>query len=248
MGELMRKLTIAAMAAVGVALGAVQSADAADIARPVYKAAPPVIAAYNWSGFYIGGNVGWGWGEVETPGLSQHGKPDGFFGGGQLGFNWQAPGSAWVWGVEVDSQWADIKESWNWFGPAGAVANLTTKLDYFGTLRGRVGYAWDRFMVYGTGGLAWGTNAISASVAVPGAFAGVESSNTHVGWTVGGGFEWALLDNWSAKVEYLYLDLGNKTYFGGAGTGLDVDVTAHTVKAGLNYRFGYGKSPVIAKY
>jgi outer membrane immunogenic protein len=251
MGELMRSFTLAAVAAAGIALGAVQPASAADIQRPIYKAAP-VIAAYNWSGFYVGGNIGWGWGEVDSnniAGFAVTSKPEGFFGGGQVGFNWQAPGSPWVWGVEVDSQWANIEEDVT--GVAGAVvANAFTDLNYFGTARLRLGYAWDRVMAYATGGLAWGNNEIGASVAVPGFFAGATSSATHIGWTVGAGVEWALLDNWSAKVEYLYLDLGNQDYFGGPGVlgGFDADVTAHTVKVGLNYRFGYGKTPVVAKY
>ncbi len=78
---------------------------------------------------------------------------------------------------------------------------------------------------------AWGTNEVGASVAAPGFFAAGTASDTHVGWTVGAGVEWALLDNWSAKVEYLYLDLGNSTYLGGpAAGGFEVDLTAHTVK------------------
>ncbi|MFZ5691219.1 MAG: outer membrane protein [Pseudomonadota bacterium] len=247
----MRNFTIAAVAAAGLALGAVQSASAADIARPVYKAAP-VVTAYNWSGFYIGGNVGYGWGETDTNNLFGFGpataKQDGFFGGGQIGWNWQAPGSNWVWGVEVDSQWANMKDSATVAG-GGIVANGFSELNYFGTARLRLGYAWDRAMFYGTGGVAWGTNEIGASVAFGPWPAGSSSSNTHVGWTVGAGVEWALLDNWSAKVEYLYLDLGNQDYFGGpAAGGFDADVTAHTVKVGLNYRFGYSKSPVVAKY
>ncbi|MFN3348112.1 outer membrane protein [Pseudorhodoplanes sp.] len=247
----MRNYTIAAIAAAGIALGAAQSAQAADIARPVYKAAP-VVMAYNWSGFYIGGNVGYGWGEMQTNdifGWSATAKPDGFFGGGQIGWNWQAPGSQWVWGVEVDSQWSGMKDSWTWIGAGGGLATADAKVDYFGTARLRLGYAWDRTLFYATGGLAWGTAEAKGSVNVGNfAWAG-SSSNTHVGWTVGAGMEWALMDNWSAKVEYLYIDLGNENYFGGpAAGGFDADVTAHTVKVGLNYRFGYSKSPVVAKY
>lgn len=248
----MRNFTIAAVAAAGIALGAVQTASAADIARPVYKA-PPVIVAYNWSGFYIGGNAGYGWGTIDTNdifGWSASAKPDGFFGGGQIGWNWQAPGTPWVWGVEADWQWSGMKEDVTWFGGAGAVANAFAEINSFGTARLRLGYAWDRVMVYGTGGIAWGQTEIGGSVAVPGfIWSGTSSSNNHVGWTIGGGVEWALLDNWSAKIEYLYLDLGNRDYFGGPNAGgFDADVTAHTVKLGLNYRFGYSKSPVVAKY
>ena len=92
----------------------------------------------------------------------------------------------------------------------------------------------------------------SASASRPAhAAAGINQSNTHVGWTVGGGVEWALIDNWTAKVEYLYVKLDNETYFAntcGNGLGFDADLDVHTVKVGLNYRFGYGKAPVVAKY
>lgn len=249
----MRSFTYAAVAAAAIALGAVQSASAADIARPVYKAAP-VMAAYNWSGFYVGGNIGYGWGDLETNnvfGWAASAKPDGFFGGGQIGFNWQAPGSPWVWGVEVDSQWANIEENTTWVTPAGAaIANAFAQIDYFGTARLRLGYAYDRVLFYGTGGIAWANTEIGGAINVPGfAWGGASSSNSHVGWTIGAGVEWALLDNWSAKLEYLYLDLGNQDYFGGPNNGgFDADVSIHTVKVGLNYRFGYGKGPVVARY
>ncbi|HWV44033.1 outer membrane protein [Pseudorhodoplanes sp.] len=244
----MRNITIAAVAAAGIALGAVQSASAADIARPVYKAAP-VVTAYNWSGFYIGGNVGYGWGRGDFDNLAGYSwNQDGVFAGGQIGWNWQGAGSPWVWGVEVDSQWANMKDSVT-VAAGPLVANAFSELNYFGTARLRLGYAWDRAMLYATGGLAWGTNEVGASLALPGVFVSGTASDTHVGWTVGGGVEWALLDNWSAKVEYLYLDLGNESYLGGpAAGGFNVDLTAHTVKVGLNYRFGYSKSPVVAKY
>jgi outer membrane immunogenic protein len=249
----MRSITLAAVAAAGIALGAVQSASAADIPRPVYKAAP-VIVAYNWSGFYIGGNFGYGSGDLNATawGFGASASIDGWFGGGQIGWNWQAPGSPWVWGVEVDSQWANIGNdvTVTGFNNGNAIATAFTDLDYFGTARLRLGYAWDRAMLYGTGGLAWGSNSIGTNFAVNGLAAGVDSSNTHVGWTVGGGLEWALLDNWTAKVEYLYVKLDNENYFANNfnGLGFDADLDVHTIKLGFNYRFGYSKAPVVAKY
>ncbi len=248
----MRRYTFAALAAAGIALGFVQTASAADIARPVYKA-PVMVPVYNWSGFYLGGNVGYGTGDVNATafgyGVSE--KVDGWFAGGQIGYNWQAAGSPWVFGIELDSQWANIEKKDSVALAGGVVGNAFSTLDYFGTARLRLGYAWDRVMVYGTGGLAWGTNEIGFGVTSGNAAAGLNSSNTHVGWTAGGGVEWALVDNWTAKVEYLYVKLDNETYFAntfGAGLGFNADLDVHTVKVGLNYRFGYGKGPVVARY
>jgi outer membrane immunogenic protein len=222
----MRRNTLAALAAAGLALGTVQVASAADLARPVYKAPAPVVVAYNWTGLYGGLNIGYGWGEAQFGGFGNI-KPAGVFGGGQIGYNWQGAGSPWVVGVEVDSVFANLKDD-----ASDGVDSVSSKLDYFGTLRGRIGYAFDRALVYGTGGLAWGHNKVTAAEVGLGS---VSESKNHVGWTVGAGLEWALVNNWTAKVEYLYVDLGSKNYFGAAGA--DVDVTAHTAKLGVNYRF-----------
>lgn len=239
---------LSTIVAAGLVLGTAQVASAADMARPVYKAAPPVVMAYNWSGFYAGISGGYGWGDLSSNIFTGNAKQDGWFGGGQIGWNWQGAGSPWVFGVEVDSFWANIKDDVTVAG-GGVVANAFSELNYFGTARLRLGYAVDRVLWYATGGLAWGTNEIGASVAAPGFFAGTSSSNTHVGFAVGGGVEWALVDSWTAKVEYMYLGLGSENYFGGpAAGGFDADLNVHTVKVGLNYRFGYGKGPVIAKY
>ena len=242
----MRRYSLVALTAVGLTIGVVQSASAADIARPVYKAAPVVATAYNWSGFYIGIHGGYGWGDVNLLGGS--GDIDGWFAGGTLGWNWQGAGSPWVFGIEVDSAWSNIERDVTTVA-GGIVANAFSDLTYFGTARARLGYAFDRAMIYATGGLAWGHNEIGASVAVPGFVVGATSSNTHMGYAVGAGVEWALANNWTAKVEYLYLDLGSETYFGGAaGGGFDASLDVHTVKVGLNYRFDWGKGPVVARY
>jgi outer membrane immunogenic protein len=227
------------------------AAGAADL-RPAYKAPPaPVVAAFNWSGFYAGIHGGWATGDADLSviGASASADIDGGFFGGQIGWNWQAPGSPWVWGVEVDSAWADIGDSASaTFG--GVLFTASSDLDYFGTARLRVGYAWDRVLWYVTGGLAWAHNEISFGATAPIGFIGVSSDNTHVGWTVGGGVEWAFADPWSVKLEYLFIDLGDEAYFGGAGAGgFDADAQIHTFKIGLNYRFGaFGKSPVVARY
>ena len=238
---------LSTIVAAGLVLGTAQVASAADMGRPVYKAAPaPVMMGYNWSGFYAGVHGGYAWGEQDNVltalGVGGNLKQDGWFGGGQIGWNYQGAGSPWVFGVEVDSAWANIESSINFGGGVTA----TSEMDYFGTARLRFGYAADRVLWYATGGLAWGHNDMTLAVAGLGS---ATSGNTHIGYAVGGGVEWALVDNWTAKVEYLYLDLGSENYFGGpAAGGFDSDLTAHTVKVGLNYRFGYGKGPVVARY
>jgi outer membrane immunogenic protein len=230
----MRKVTLSLLAAAGLVLGA-QSASAADLGRPVYKApAPAVVAAYNWSGFYLGGHLGGAWSQEDLSALGLVGTtdPDGFIGGVQAGYNWQA--DRWVFGIEGD---------WSWSGADGstAVGLITSDQNWYATLTGRLGYAWDNWLWYVKGGAAW----VDAEYGF-GGFGTV--SDTRVGWTLGTGVEWALAPQWSAKLEYNYLDFGKDTYTLG-GTPFDVDTQVHLVKAGINYRFGgYGKAPVVANY
>ncbi|MDT3688065.1 MAG: outer membrane beta-barrel protein [Pseudorhodoplanes sp.] len=243
----MRRLFGLSLSLLGIAFFA-HTANAADLPR---KAPPPapVVAAFNWSGFYAGIHGGWATGDFESSTLGGSADIDGGFFGGQIGWNWQAAGSPWVWGVEVDSAWADIGDSVTTV-IAPFTGTASSDLDYFGTARLRVGYAWDRVLWYVTGGLAWAHNEISGSLAGPGFVAGASSDNTHVGWTIGGGVEWAFADPWSVKLEYLFMDFGSEDYFGGpGGGGFDADTQIHTFKIGLNYRWGgYGKSPVVARY
>lgn len=223
----MRKLTLAALAATGLALSAV-SASAADLARrPVYKAPPPAVAAvYNWTGFYIGGHVGGAFSSEEATGLPVGftGKtdPSGFIGGAQVGFNWQA--GNWVFGVEGD---------WSWSGADGSTTvgavPFSSDQKWYATATGRLGYAWDRWLWYAKGGAAW----MDADYTTPGFTVG----DTRTGWTIGGGVEVALAPQWSAKLEYNYLDFGKENYAFPAGIAT-VDTQVHMIKGGINYRFG----------
>jgi outer membrane immunogenic protein len=253
------------------------SALAADIPRP----APPVVAppvAYNWSGFYIGGNVGGKWADHSgdlfldqflgfTPlGLVAFGNggndETAFVGGGQIGFNWQAGG--WVFGIEGDFQGTSLERTFVCCGPLVLATGLpfvagdtlSVKNDWQASIRGRIGYAWDRFMVYGTGGVAFAN--IEAAVALqpvdtlPGLFA--SASDTLTGWTVGGGIEFGLWDNWSLGVEYRFssFDAGDfghgNLQFIDLATGALVtsplrssfDLETHEITARLNYRFSWG--------
>ena len=215
----MRTLTAigAALAVVGIAT----AASAADMPVRNYTKAPAYAppALYNWTGFYAGVNAGGAWSRAGT----NFGDASGFVGGGQIGYNWQAMGSPLVLGLEADFQGTSLKNTASAAGITGEA-----KVPAFGTVRGRIGYAgWDRWLPYFTGGLAYGN--IKATPAFGG-----DWSKSKVGWTVGGGVEYALLANWTTKVEYLYADLGSVS---GGTPGNDVTFKSHLVRAGLNYRF-----------
>ncbi|NWG23106.1 MAG: porin family protein [Pseudorhodoplanes sp.] len=224
----MRKFTLASLAIAGLALSMV-SASAADLSRrPVYKAPPPVAQIYNWTGFYIGGHIGGAFGSEEVTGLPAGftGKtdPDGFIGGAQAGYNWQS--GNWVFGIEGD---------WSWSGADGSTVigatPFTSDQNWLATATGRIGYAWDNWLWYAKGGAAW----LSTDYGTP----GFSLSDTRTGWTIGGGVEVGLAPNWSAKLEYNYMDFGSEGYVFPQGPAT-VDTQIHVVKAGLNYRFNWG--------
>jgi outer membrane immunogenic protein len=217
-----------------LSLAATQAAIAAD--APVRRAPPPVAvkapapAIFDWSGFYVGvhGGYGWGDGSLTYPGGggAEFGV-DGWMAGGLIGANYQVGQT--VLGVEADINWSDIA--------GGSVCAAVTgpcnvSNSWLGTVRGRLGYAMDRFMPYITGGVAFG----NVEANVPGVG---KASDTRVGWTAGVGAEYAFASNWSWKTEYLYVDLG-KFDCGVACGGVsptNVRFDAHIVRTGLNVRF-----------
>jgi outer membrane immunogenic protein len=225
------------------------AALAADIARPVYKAPPAGVmpVAYDWTGFYIGGHVGYGWADkswTDAFGLATSHTADGFLGGGQVGFNYQI--NQFVFGVEGDVSWANLKGSSTLPGFVGAPAGQTfnSEVDWTATLTGRVGIALDRWLVYGKGGVAWAgdrysTNRYTAPLTT-------EISDTRWGWTAGAGVEYAFAPQWSAKLEYNYMDFGTRNYSFAPGFSTDIDQQIHAVKFGINYKFGGG--PIMARY
>ena len=201
-------------------------ASAAGLPRGVPYKAPAYVAAYNWTGFYLGLNGGGAWGDSDWNGLGVSNSPSGGMFGVTAGYNWQGVGSPWVFGLEGDVDWAGIDDS----VACGAVA-CQTKNNWFGTVRGRVGYSWDRFLPYVTGGVAFGD--IEANRA---GFAG--ASDTNAGWTIGVGLEGVIAGNWTAKLEYLYTDMGDITCSAAAcGTATNVDLRMNILRAGVNYRF-----------
>jgi outer membrane immunogenic protein len=200
---------------------------AADLPRGMPPAKAPVfVPGYSWSGFYLGVNGGYGWGRSDWNGFASDTDISGGMVGLTAGYNWQAPGSPWVFGLEGDIDWTNIKGSYtNLACPTGC----EIKNSWLGTVRGRLGYAMDRVMPYVTGGLAVGdVRATQAGVA--------SVSETNAGWTVGAGIEAAVAANWTAKLEYLYVDLGDVSC-AACLRASNVDFQSHVVRAGLNLRF-----------
>jgi outer membrane immunogenic protein len=235
-GNMKLKLFGTALAALTM-LAAAVSAQAADIPRPIYKGIRPVIAYYNWTGFYLGINGGYGWGTSTWDLLPATTiKPNGGLVGGTLGYNYQV--GSWVLGIEGDIDWSGVK------GDVSCVAAVTctTENPWLGTIRGRVGYAFDRWLPYITGGGAYGN--IKASASVPIAGAALSASKSNFGWTVGAGLEYAFLGNWSAKIEYLYVDLGSVDD-GVPPVVNTVTFKENIVRAGLNYKFS---GPIFSRY
>jgi outer membrane immunogenic protein len=225
----MNKLLLASVS-MGVLAFGVATANAADLVR--HRPPEPAVVAppYNWTGLYIGINGGGGFGHSTISnafGSTGTDVSGGGLVGGTLGYNYQT--GPWVFGIEGDGDWSGIKGSTSSGICAGASCEVRN--DWLATLRGRVGYAYGRFLPYITGGAAFGDIKTNVS-----GFAG--STTDKVGWTVGGGIEAALSGPWTAKLEYLYVDLGDATC-GAANCGVSTTSGFHTniVRVGLNYRF-----------
>lgn len=260
----MRTFLIAATALV-VSAGAATAADIA--ARPYTKAPPPVAApVYNWSGFYVGGNGGYGWGKVDHDdllpgfggfwtsgpngplGTTQTIKPEGAVYGGQIGYNWQF--GTWVFGLEGQFNGADLKRTdTSIFFPG--TDRLRTKVDTFATVTGRVGYAFNNWLHYIKGGYA-GANLKTTNFDTFGSH--LDHSAWRSGYVVGAGVEFGFASNWSVAVEYNYMDLGSKSFDGvnltSTGTAFGTerfsdDLRISTLTGRINYRFG---GPAVTKY
>jgi len=230
------KLLGTGLAALGF-LASSFSTQAADIPRPVYKGVHPVVAYYNWTGFYVGVNAGYGWGTSDWSAVpTATNKPTGFLAGGTLGYNYQV-GSI-VYGIEGDFDWSNVKDT---VACAGLVTCGTSN-DWLATLRGRLGYAFDRWLPYITGGGAYGK--VTATAAIPGLGLSASSSNNQFGWTIGAGLEYAFLSNWSAKIEYLYVDLGSFNAATAPAVN-NVSFKENIVRGGLNYKFS---GPIFSRY
>ena len=280
------------MATTALAMFGVGAASAADL--PTRKGPPiaPVYVppAFTWTGFYVGLNAGAGWatnsrnnnglpiGAIPVTGFvasSGSSNNAGFVGGAQAGYNYQfTPGQGFVIGAETDIDYVGINNNkrgsaaWTFATTPGTTffANGSghNSSNYLGTVRARVGYAFDHFLIYGTGGLAYGDvgqNARAGGFAItaPGAivpftglvagpggvttpFGGTSNNSTRAGWTVGGGVEYAVWQNWTVKAEYLYYNLGSQKnnfvspFFAGS-TSKSHNSDGSIVRVGLNYKF-----------
>jgi len=227
----MKRLVLASLAALAV-VTTLGSANAADMPRrhaAMPAKAPAYAAPYNWTGFYVGINGGGAWGHSNwsNVGGTAEANLSGGLVGGTLGYNYQM-GQA-VLGLEGDLDWSNIRGSTDTGICVGG--SCETRNSWLATTRGRIGYAFDRVMPFLTGGVAFGD--IKTTPVGLGS-----QTTTKAGWTLGGGAEVAVAGPWSAKLEYLYVDLGNGSC-GGAicGVNTDVSLTSNIVRGGINYRF-----------
>jgi outer membrane immunogenic protein len=255
-------------------------AFAADLPVKTYTKAPVYVEpVFNWTGFYVGGNIGYSWGRADTTeslsdvrtgvvldtGTSRN-NANGVIGGGQFGYNWQM--SNWVAGIEADIQGSAERGSSSLLcsgcgdGPSDITSALTQKLNWFGTVRGRAGVlVTPTVLLYGTGGLAYGEVDTGGSITGPTVLGPAtvvlpNLNSTQVGWTAGAGIEGRIGGNWTAKLEYLYMDLGTVSagpiptnIIGTARNPLAASYSTHftdnILRVGVNYIFN---APVIAKY
>jgi outer membrane immunogenic protein len=255
----MKKILLGAFGLMVV--GAAAPASAADLPARVYTKAPAMVAAvYDWSGFYIGGNAGGGWSRncwnnsnsaalgLISPSFGEGcNDASGGMVGGQIGYRWQS--ANWVFGVEGQGDWADLKGSTNsLLFTAPAVSNQT-KIDGIGLLTGQVGYAWNNVLWYVKGGAAVVGDKYTGFL-VPTGLVLDQASETRWGGTVGTGVEVGFAPNWSVGVEYDHIFLGNTTENltipGGAFSRTDqVYQAIDMATVRVNYRWG---GPVVAKY
>ena len=203
-------------------LSLMTAASAADLAARPYTKAPPLSPAYNWSGFYVGVMGGYAFDSSDGGG----------FGGGTIGYNWQAPGSEWVLGLEVDAAGGSIKDTVT-FPVLGIPVTAEDKIQALGSVTGRFGITSGPALFYAKGGYAWADNKLSVSAL------GLTASDSHVhsGYTIGGGIEYMFAPNWSAKAEYMFTHLESQTY-NLAGIGFDSGTAEfNSIKVGINYHF-----------
>jgi outer membrane immunogenic protein len=229
---------VALVAVTALVAGVAGNAFAADLPLKAPPRAMPA-PAFNWTGFYIGAHAGYSWGSGTStyvdPALAAFDinmKPKGFLGGVQAGYNHQFSNNV-VLGIEADVSWADITDSIPYTLAAYAMHGpntISSKTDYAGSIRGRLGYAFGQVMPYLTGGYAVAHASITATDGP------LHADATYRGWVFGGGAEYAATKNVSIKAEYLHSEFGSHTYFEGAAYASTSTPTSDTVRVGINFR------------
>jgi outer membrane immunogenic protein len=287
---MLRRILLASVGAIALA-GSAFAADLPSRAPPPIYVPPAPI--FTWTGFYIGGQVGYAWGKNNVNFGDNFGdyaafsyNTSGVIGGAHVGYNLQL--SQFVIGLEGDVDGTSQSKQFNGslpFGstlvgggvisaPLGGNININVNHNIEGSIRGRLGYAWDRVLIYATGGVAFGGFNGNVSGNFPGGvlvggpnipapvafgpFGGSTSASaTRVGWTVGGGLEYAVTNNWSVRAEYRYTDFGHSTIFansfitpfGASGAFFNRHFTENRVQVGFSYKFDTAvPAPVVAKY
>lgn len=225
----LKTLMLALMGATAIGAAAAQAADLPPRYLPPPRA-PIFVPFFSWTGLYLGVNAGYGMGDTNwtntLTGVSTGDfNVDGFTAGGTLGYNWQL-GST-IFGLEGDFNWSNMKGATN----MNCAPNCETRTTWFATARGRIGYAFDRFLPYFTGGAAFGDVKLQGT--------GITAhSDTQVGWTVGAGLEYAFLNNWTAKIEYLYADLGTVNCpAANCIVPIEASLQLNIIRGGFNYKF-----------
>lgn len=238
----MRKLVMIAATAAFANMGGASAADLGHGHDDIYTAAP----VFSWTGFYIGGNVGYGWADEhqqvqDTPAAHMDFAPEGVIAGGQIGYNIQTKGL--VLGVEASLDWSGVEDN-STFVPGRDIRTheSITQLQGIADVSGRVGVALDRTLIYGKAGVAWGSFDHKYNLTDAQGVTEHYTSDTitSTGWLVGGGLEFALSNNWTAKAEYNYIDFGTNTFVMKSAfvQATDSDYTVQIVKGGVNYKFG----------
>jgi len=224
---------------------------AADLA-PIYKAPVAAAPAYDWNGFYVGAHLGGVWERRSFSQTTTSGplvesatiNSGSVAGGGQIGFNWTV--SNILVGLEADVSATGLSGSAQTFNLAGTGPGWNEKTDFFGTARGRIGLVADRWLLYATGGVAWADDQftrtqLTGGVGTPPVGFVASNNGTRIGWTAGVGVEWGFARNWSAKLEYLFMDFGGSSFSFTVPAGTFVvsedDLALQTVRVGANYRF-----------
>lgn len=254
---MLRHILLASVGAIALAGSALAADLPARSPPPVYV---PPVPIFTWTGIYIGGQIGYAWGTSNTTVTDPVGNfasfstnNNGVIGGAHIGYNYQL--TQFVIGLEGDVDGSSLSKTVTGGGFLFVPTTIHSSLPIQGSVRGRIGYAWDRVLVYGTGGVAFG--GFNGSVQTFGAFPfnGYDSmSTTRVGWTVGGGLEYAITNNWSVRAEYRFTQFHanfspfNSFAFDPGVTG-SRRINENRVQAGFSYKFDTAApAPIVAKY